>query len=296
MADCPDCGGRLTAKGRCLRCGYSATATTRSAPVTPPESGGWRGRSGPGAPPAPPPATPPPAPLPPAAPVPPQPTRVPTPPPPTPSTPPPSYGPPVPLSPTPAPNFAPPTVPGAPTPAGFAGLVRVRGRVSEVGVERFETVSLDGSRAMGAIGSGIVTAVPRAIGIVLGILFAPLRMLLIPSLSGMGRRPEGPDRIQVPGTPFVLDGDDGVVYDCYLRGEVRGGFLRLGDPVDVVGRLDRSGVLRADTVTSVRTGAVVRGYVDPKARRAPFATIAGAGCLIFVLIFVIAIIVSVVAR
>lgn len=129
------------------------------------------------------------------------------------------------------------------------------------------------------VGTGVATAVPRAFGIVLAILFAPLRwLLLLPSMMA-GRRPGRPDTQQVPGTPFMVEGDDDREYECYIRGEVRGGFLRLGDQVDVAGRLDRSSVLRVDSVTSQRTGAVVKGFVDPKARMAP-----AAGCLAIVVV------------
>lgn len=119
-----------------------------------------------------------------------------------------------------------------------------------------------------------------------GILFAPFRMLLGASLAA-GRRPDGPDHFEVPIHPFLVQADDGTEYDCLLRGELRGGFLRMGDPVEVAGRLDRQHVLRVSTVANLRTRAVSRGYVDPKAR---YATARGvvAVVLILFLIYVLA--------
>lgn len=258
MGSCPECAGTLSASGRCLRCGYKGGVSGSGSSTSP----GGR------------PASPAPAP-----------TPVPR--PSASTTPRPAPGPmpsptPVP-APTPTPNPLPSPTPPIPVQPGrlaaatgsFGGL-QVRGRISDVGTERFETVSLRGTNAMNALGTGAVTAAPRAFGILLAILFAPLRWLLLPSLMA-GRRPERPDSQQVPGTPFMLEGDDGREYECYIRGEVRGGFLRLGDQVTVAGRLDRSNVVRVDSVTSMRTGAIVKGFVDPKARMAP-----AAGCLAIV--------------
>ena len=165
----------------------------------------------------------------------------------------------------------------------------LRGRISEVGAERVETVSLRGSQALGQLGTGCLQAVPRAMGIVLGALFAPLRLLLIPSLSGIGKKPDGPDRIQVPGTPFILEADDGLEYDCYLRGEVRGGFLRLGDNVEVDGKIDGSHVVQVNRVANRRTGAIARGYVDPVARSAPLKTVLTVVLLVFVIVLLVSI-------
>ena len=135
--------------------------------------------------------------------------------------------------------YMPPAVP-APSPRqGAFGGVRIRGTIDEVGVERYESVSMAAQNAMGNAAAGLLTAIPRAIGVILGLLFAPLRMLLMPSLLAGGRRRNGPDQLQVPVTPFVLRSGDGTEYDCILRGEVRGGFLKLGEAVEVSGR-DRS--------------------------------------------------------
>lgn len=148
-----------------------------------------------------------------------------------------------------------------------------------------ETVSLKGSQALGQVGTGCLQAGPRAMGIILGVLFAPLRLLLIPSLTGIGKRPEGPDRIQVPGTPFTLEAEDGREYDCYLRGEVRGGFLRLGDEVEVDGRIDRTRVVQVGSVVNLRTGAIAQGYVDPEARSAPLKTALAVVLVVLMLLF-----------
>lgn len=179
---------------------------------------------------------------------------------------------PVPLTPT-----APPRTPSAATSSsaqqGLFGSLRVRGVISEVGAERHESVILSGAEFGARVGYGLLTLIPRAIGLLLALRYAMLRFLLIPSLLGMGGRPQEPERLKVPVTPFVLTADDGTVYDCIIRGEVRGGFLKLGEQVEVSGRVDRTRVMRASEVRSLRTGAITRGYVHLQARLAPLRTV-----------------------
>lgn len=153
-------------------------------------------------------------------------------------------------------------------------------------------MSLAAQNAMGnAFASGITT-IPRAIGLVLSILFAPLRALMVPSLMAGGRRQKGPDQLQVPVTPFVVQSDEGIEYDCVLRGETRGGFLKLGEPVEVSGRVDRSRVVRVDQVRSLRTNAITKGWIDPRARMAKARTIAGIIVLVFLAWFVFSLLAS----
>lgn len=269
--DCPDCHTPLNRSGVCTRCFYRAPKSAgQSAPA--PDAGGWQGKSAPaphptssggwasGGPTASPVSAPVPAPT-------------------------------APLAGHPTYPLSPPASTAATASSRAAvGRVRLRGRICEVGAERFETVSLKGSQALGQLGTGCVQVVPRAIGVVLGVLFAPLRLLLLPSLTGIGRKPEGPDRVQVPGTPFTLEADDGLEYDCYLRGEVRGGFLRLGDEVEVDGRIDRARVVRVNSVVNRRTGAIAHGYVDPEARSAPLKTVLAGVLFVLVILFLISLI------
>lgn len=199
--------------------------------------------------------------------------------------------------PAPLPRASPPAVPEAvvplPSSQGPAvarpsrwGSLSVRGVITEVGEPRTESVNVTGNLAAEQVARGCVSAPFRAIGIVLGILFAPFRMLLGLSLTP-ARRPDGPDRAEVPGYPFLVQAENGTEYDCYLRGELRGGFLRMGDTVEVAGRLDRHHVLRVSTIVNLRTRSVSRGYVDPKVR---YATARGviAVALLFLLIYVLA--------
>lgn len=169
------------------------------------------------------------------------------------------------------------------TSVGRLGQVLLRGTVSEVGAERYESVGLDGAHAVRTVGGGMLMAVPRAIGILLGLLFAPLRLLLIPSLTSSGRRDRRPERIDVPVTPFVVSADDGEDYDCIIRGEIRGGFLKLGDAVEVRGRMHRTRVVHADRVESLRTHATTRGWVDPRVRTAPLQAVLGVAMVLFLI-------------
>jgi hypothetical protein len=146
------------------------------------------------------------------------------------------------------------------------GQVRLRGTITEVGAERYESVIPFGAKAGVRFGYGLLTLILRAIGLLLLLRFKALRLLLIPSVFGLGNGANEPDRVPVPVTPFLLTTDDGRLFDCIVRGEVRGGFLKLGEQVEVSGRLDRSKVVRASAVQSVRTGSITRGYVDPRAQ------------------------------
>lgn len=144
-------------------------------------------------------------------------------------------------------------------------------------------MSLAAQNSIGNAVGGALTAIPRAIGLVLGLMFAPLRALILPSLMSGGPRRTNPDHLQVPVTPFVVESDDGIEYDCILRGETRGGFLKLGEPVEVSGRLDRTRVVRVDQVRSLRTEAITKGWVDPRARIARVRAFLGLFSLIFLL-------------
>ena len=169
----------------------------------------------------------------------------------------------------------------------------LRGTISEVSPERHDTVRLGAGSALGRANLGLVTAVPRAL--LLG--FAIVVSLFLPRLGGLaaggiagGRGRYGPvdrDEAVVPGTPFRLQADD-QVHDCYLRGEVRGGAVRLGDQVEVRGRIHpRSRVLEVKQLVSVRTGAVTRGFVDPRARTARARAVVQAVLLLVLVLFII---------
>ena len=251
---CPDCGGTLR-NGACFKCGYRAPDSTMAK-----SKSAWQRRDG-AAPPAP-------LPVPPG------------------SAPPPD---PAPTGSAPFPPPAAPAVTAVPASrTSWWGSMTVRGKIVEVGEPRSHSVSLAGNLAAEQLARGCVTAPFRAIGIMVGILFAPFRMLLGPSLAP-GRRPDGPDRFEVPVHPFLVQDEDGTEYDCSLRGELRGGFLRMGDPVEVAGRLDRQHVLRVSSVVNLRTRSVSRGYVDPKAR---YATARGVVAFVMI-IFLIYVLVSV---
>lgn len=239
MIECSHCQGRLTASGLCLRCHRRTTSEPVRQPAQPDE--GWRGKA------------PDPSPL---------------------------DSPPVPVRPTPgaagdarsAPVPLSPQGPEAPTPGAFGATV-IRGTVTDLGEQRMESVGMQGSQALQQLSTGCLLAPFRALAIALGLLLAPLRGLLAVGLMP-GRQPQTPDRLQVPGTPFVVTDAGGTAYECYLRGEVRGGFIRLGDEVQVRGRLDpRTATLRVRDLTNVRTGAIARGYVDPDARMAPMRNV-----------------------
>ena len=162
---------------------------------------------------------------------------------------------------------------GATATGAWSRLV-VEARVIELGAERVESVSRSGANMAGTLFSGCLMLPIRLVGLVLGLFLTPFRGLVAPSVM-RGRGSEAPDRVTVPVTPFVVQRPDGTVYDCLIRGELRGGFVRLGEDVRLTGVLDRARVLRVERVESLRTGAVTKGWVDPKARSAPAAAVLG---------------------
>lgn len=115
----------------------------------------------------------------------------------------------------------------------------MRGQITEVGQERSESIGLVGS-------------------------------LLARRMLGGDQRMYRTDELQVPITPFTLTADNGTLYDCTLRGELRGGFLKLGEPVEVRGRSSRARVMRVNSVRSLRTGAISKGHVRLPLRLATF--------------------------
>ncbi|MBK7624176.1 MAG: hypothetical protein IPJ14_16325 [Kineosporiaceae bacterium] len=145
------------------------------------------------------------------------------------------------------------------------------GRVVEVQPPRFDTVNRELEGALGRFGLGLATAVPKAIMIVLGLLFSPLRWILGMGM-GMGGRSAGmpPTPLQVPSTPFRVQCADGTVVHCLLRGEQRGTGIYQGADVEVRGRFTRARVLLASSVRDMASGASVRGHV-PAAARYPVA-------------------------
>lgn len=205
---CPRCERAWPAgSNRCPVCHFRLPAT-RSGPVG---DGGYRGAA-----PSPPVPSPSPAPVP---------SPVPAPSPAPPSRPP---GATTPRPPAPPPrgdgSFAPPAPGAGSTAAGGPGVpggasgrasgpaqvsqsllggVHVIGRVVEVQPPRFDTVNRELEGALGRFGLGLATAVPKAIMIVLGLLFSPLRWILGMGM-GMGGRSAGmpPTPLQVPSTPF----------------------------------------------------------------------------------------------
>ncbi|MCZ2817252.1 hypothetical protein [Modestobacter sp. VKM Ac-2984] len=283
---CPIDGKKLR-NGVCLVCHYAAPdatmSTKRPLPGAGPSTGsGWRGRAGTGAgvpggaPPA---AGPPPSGRAGAGP------RV---PPISPVTPPP-------VTTTPPVGAAPGPGPSGPAPAASRptrGRVVVTGTISDVSPERYDTVRLGVNNALSGTTVSLLTIFPRAVGIAFGVLLSIVSPRLggaTRGLSGLGGRRYGqdrPDSLRVPGTPFVLDGDDCTTFDCYLRGELRGGAVRLGDRVEVRGRIDpRSQVLEVGELVNARTGATTRGYVDPSARMTGVRTVVQ---LIVVIVLVLA--------
>ncbi|MCA0436342.1 MAG: hypothetical protein M9891_04395 [Austwickia sp.] len=160
-------------------------------------------------------------------------------------------------------------------PANLFGGLRLRGTIVVVDPERDRTVSLALSNAF-ARGTVQLLLLPlRAFVFVIGMLIPPLRALIGTSLIGMaGRGALGGEQLIVRETAFRLRDTAGDQHDCLLRGELRGGALRLGDQVDVRGsRALRGREIQVSQVTNIVTGTVTTGHLPAKARHSAVVTV-----------------------
>lgn len=161
----------------------------------------------------------------------------------------------------------------------MTGAVVLDGTVVDVGDVIKETVDLRSTLAASSAVRGCLLLPLRLAGILAGCLFAPLRLLLMPSLF-MGHSGPQQDRVVVlERHPFVVRDASGARHDCYIRGELRGAPVRLGEPVRVQGRVERgTGLLRVARLTNTTTGATTTGRIDTRVRLQPYVV---AGAIIF---------------
>lgn len=137
------------------------------------------------------------------------------------------------------------------------------GDVVFVGDRRTVTRSTAAADSLSNLGAGLAGAIPRAFGLALGIMFAPLRLLAGFSLMGAGRTVPTSTRKPVEIQSFRIQPDSGGAVDCVMRGENRGAELTLGDRVRVHGHSTLRGG-RTITVTKVEnlvTGTTIRPHI-----------------------------------
>ena len=175
--------------------------------------------------------------------------------------------------------------PPVPAPGGrgpAAGAVALDGTVVDVGDIIKETVDLRSALAAGTAVRGCLLLPLRLAGILAGCLFAPLRLLLMPSLFMGHSKPQQDGMVVLERHPFVVQDASGARHDCYIRGELRGAPVRLGERVRVQGRVERgTGLLRVARLTNTMTGATTTGHVDVRVRRQPYVV---AGAIIFMVL------------
>ena len=175
--------------------------------------------------------------------------------------------------------------PPVPAPGGrgpAAGAVALDGTVVDVGDIIKETVDLRSALAAGTAVRGCLLLPLRLAGILAGCLLAPLRLLLMPSLFMGHSKPQQDGMVVLERHPFVVQDASGARHDCYIRGELRGAPVRLGERVRVQGRVERgTGLLRVARLTNTMTGATTTGHVDVRVRRQPYVV---AGAIIFMVL------------
>jgi len=165
------------------------------------------------------------------------------------------------------------------------GAVTLDGTVVDVGDIIKETVDLRSALVAGAAVRGILLLPLRLAGFLVGCLFAPLRFLLMPSLF-MGRsKPQQDSLVVLERHPFVVQDASGARHDCYIRGELRGSPVRLGERVRAQGRVERgTGLLHVARLTNTVTGVATTGYIDMRVRRQPYVV---AGAIIFMVLLLL---------
>lgn len=150
--------------------------------------------------------------------------------------------------------------------------------------ERERTVSLALANGFARGALQLLLLPLRVFVFVIGLLVPPLRALVGASMQPVGGRgAPGGQTVSVRETAFRLRDIDGVDHDCLLRGELRGGALRLGDQVEVRGRRALRGAeVQVSQVTNAVTGTITTGYLPAKARHSSAATVAMAVVFLFV--------------
>ena len=114
-----------------------------------------------------------------------------------------------------------------------------------------ETVDLRSALAAGTAVRGCLLLPLRLAGILAGCLFTPLRLLLMPSLFMGHSKPQQDRLVVLERHPFVVQDTSGARHDCYIRGELRGAPVRLGERVRAQGRVERgTGLLRVARLTT----------------------------------------------
>ena len=141
----------------------------------------------------------------------------------------------------------------------------ITGVITHVSEPGYETGSLANHNASQQAVSGCLAVPFRALGLLFGLLFAPFRFLLGASLMG-GRGPQAPDTVQIPVNRFRVEATSGRLVDCYLRGEVNGGGIYLGEEVEALGRFDGRGAFRVRQLRSLTTGSITTGTIDARVR------------------------------
>ena len=163
----------------------------------------------------------------------------------------------------------------------MTGAVVLDGTVVDVGDVIKETVDLHSSQAAGTAMRGCLLLPLRLVGVLAGCLFAPLRLLLMPSLFMGHSGPQQERLVVIERRPFVVRDASGAHHDCYIRGELRGAPVRLGEQVRVQGRMERgTGLLRVARLTNTTTGATSTGHIDARVRLQPYI-------VLFVIVFMV---------
>lgn len=131
-------------------------------------------------------------------------------------------------------------------------------------------------------------AVPRAFGVALGIMFAPLRIVAGLSMIGAFGNNRKPSETMIEAQPFRIRTPSNDVVECVLRGENRSGDVALGDNVRVHGRRALRGgeLVNVTRVENLDTGTVIRGHVPFSVKYAlPLAILRlAAGCFILLIL------------
>lgn len=168
-----------------------------------------------------------------------------------------------------------------PSGTSIRGAIVLDGTVDSVGDVVKETVDLRNALVASAAARGCLLLPLRLIEIIIVCLIGPLRFLLPTLLTSSSKRQQ--ERyVVLERHPFVIQNSEGVRYDCYIRGELLGVPVRMGERVTARGLMERrTGLVRVSHLTNIETGATTTGYVDVRVRRQPYVIAASIIVLMF---------------
>lgn len=152
-----------------------------------------------------------------------------------------------------------------------------------------EIVDLRTINTVAALPGQMVGGVLRGFGLMLAIIFAPIRWLILPFMLGGRSNRSQADEVAIQVRSFRVRSAGGETRECQLRGNPRGGFVEIGDEVRISGTMPKGtgSLILVSTIENVVTGQLIRAEQPPQLRNANARAFAGGVAGIAFLVFLI---------